>query len=107
MRPHTTSTDKRTILNDVLAIHVMRELTRAQGEGEVLSLEELANKLEVRKADVRTVVSALHQAGFVDALRLRVTMMGLAIGATTSAATLRAARQERAVRAPMPLRRAA
>jgi len=106
MTPHTTSTDKLAILTDVLAIHVMRELTRAQGEGEVLSLEDLANALEVRKADVRVVVSALHQAGFVDALRLRVTMLGLAIGATARGSTLRSPRQERRV-VTAPLRRAA
>jgi hypothetical protein len=105
MTPFTTSTDKLAVLTDVLAIHVMRELTRAQLQGELLSLEDLANKLEVRKADVRAVVSTLHQAGYVDALRLRVTMMGLCIGASTHDATLTPVRQR--VGAPAPLRCAA
>lgn len=99
MRSSNTSTETVTIDADVLAIHVMRALSRAQQQGESLSLEDLAARLEVRKADVRRVVSALDKRGFVDATRMRVTMMGFVLGCSVSASALKPARkpQKRAV----------
>ena len=64
---------------DVLAIHVMRAISRSQRRGRGVCLEELAREVGARKADVRAVVSALHAQGFLDALRLRLTLAGLAI----------------------------
>lgn len=78
-RTHLTSSQDRRPQRDVLAIHVMRALSRAQRRGRVLCLEDLAREVGARKADVRAVVSALHAEGFVDAVRLRLTLMGLAI----------------------------
>ncbi len=66
---------------DVLAIHVMAALTSAAREGARLSLEQLAGQLAVRKVDVRRVVSELDRQGFVDALRMRPTLLGFALGA--------------------------
>ena len=103
MRSSNTSTEicptirpiqaNATIDADVLAIHVMRVLSRAQQRGESLSLEDLAARLEVRKADVRRVVTALDRRGFVDAARMRVTMMGFVLGCSVSAAELKPARK--------------
>jgi DNA-binding IclR family transcriptional regulator len=48
--------------------------------GRPLSLLDLSRELGVRKGDVRTVVSALHRQGYVDALRLRLMFAGFALG---------------------------
>jgi len=103
MRSSNTSADNLVIEADVLAIHVMRELSRAQRAGEAISLEELANRIEVRKVDVRRVVSELDRRGFVDALRLRVTMLGFALGSAVGSSELRSVRKQAAA----PLLRAA
>ncbi len=94
MRSSNTSTENVTIDADVLAIHVMRVLSRAQQQGEQLSLEAVAARLEVRKADVRRVVSALDKGGFVDAMRMRVTMMGFVLGCSVGTAELKPARKQ-------------
>ena len=107
MRSSNTSTENVTIDADVLAIHVMRVLSRAQQKGEQLSLEDLAARLEVRKVDVRRVVSALDKRGFVDAMRMRVTMMGFVLGCSVSASELKPARKAAAKRAAVSYLRAA
>jgi len=107
MRSSNTSTEIVTIDADVLAIHVMRVLSRAQQKGEALSLEDLAARLEVRKADVRRVVSALDKRGFVDAARMRVTMMGFVLGCSVGGADLKPARKAATKRAAISYLRAA
>jgi hypothetical protein len=93
MRSSNTSPDNLVIDAEVLAIHVMRTLSRAQQNGEQLSLEDLAARLEVRKIDVRRVVSALDKRGFVDAMRMRVTMMGFVLGCSVGSSELKPARR--------------
>jgi hypothetical protein len=66
---------------DLLAIHVMKRLTIARTEEHLLTLRDLADELGVRKADVRATISRLHAQGYVDALRMRPTLSGFAIGA--------------------------
>jgi len=61
----------------VLAVHVLRAI--AARKGARTSLIDLAKSLDVRRADVRRVVTKLHSEGFVDALRMRLTMRGLAL----------------------------
>lgn len=53
-----------------------------------MNLETLAQEIEVRKADVRKTVSALHQQGLVDALRMRLSLQGFVMGRTLMAANL-------------------
>lgn len=64
----------------VLAPHVLRSLAVAQKKGRPLTLLELSRELGVRKNDVRAAVSELHQRGYVDALRLRLSLSGFALG---------------------------
>ena len=45
-----------------------------------MDLETLSREIEVRKVDVRKTVSALHHEGLVDALRLRLSLKGFALG---------------------------
>jgi hypothetical protein len=63
-----------------LSTHVLHALALAQMEGRRLDLETLVRELRVRRGDVRKVVSALHREGYVDALRMRPTLMGFALG---------------------------
>ena len=84
---------KSSLLRDVLAIHVMKRLTIAQTQGRLLSLQDLSTELGVRKADVRQTITALHREGWVDALRLRLTLAGFAVGASLADASLVAVRR--------------
>jgi hypothetical protein len=63
-----------------LSAHVLAALALAQTEGRRLDLESLTALLRVRRGDVRRAVSALHREGFVDALRMRPTMLGFVLG---------------------------
>lgn len=83
-----TSLDTKSI-----AAHVVVTLAHAQSAGHVLRLDELAEEVGVRKADVREVVSRLHAEGHVDALRLRLTMTGLALATSLGACALRSPRR--------------
>ena len=63
-----------------LAPHVLQALARAQSEGRTVSLESLTEELRVRRGDIRRTVTLLHRQGFVDALRMRLTLPGFALG---------------------------
>jgi DNA-binding IclR family transcriptional regulator len=63
-----------------LGAHVLQALAQAQCEGEVVSLDTLVQTLRVRRVDVRRTVSQLHREGYVDALRMRLTLPGFALG---------------------------
>ncbi len=63
-----------------LSTHVLQALAQAQSDGRRVSLESLTETLRVRRGDVRRVVSLLHRQGFVDALRMRLTLQGFALG---------------------------
>ncbi|AKU95794.1 hypothetical protein AKJ09_02458 [Labilithrix luteola] len=76
-----------------LAAHVIRLLGVAQAKGRVARLDEVASELDVRRTDVRAVVSRLHAEGHVDALRMKLTMSGLGIAAALSGSKLRTPRR--------------
>lgn len=71
-----------------LSAHVLHALAVAQIEGRRLDLETLTREIRVRRGDVRRVVSALHQEGYLDALRMRLTLMGFALGRSFIGAAL-------------------
>lgn len=62
-----------------LSAHVLVALARAASKGRTLTVDDVSQELEVRRADVRSVISQLHAEGHVDALRLRPTLSGLAL----------------------------
>ena len=95
MNPADSTLDTKS-----LAVHVVVTMSDAQADGRVLRLDELAADLGVRKADVRHVITRLHAEGLVDALRLRLTMSGLALATSLGASALPALRrhEERIVR---------
>ena len=63
-----------------LAAHVLAALAKAQHRGQTMSLEDLVKEIEVRRADVRACLSSLHAEGFVDCVRMRLTLRGFALG---------------------------
>jgi hypothetical protein len=71
-----------------VATYVLHALARAQREGRASNLETLRDELQVRRADVRAAVSQLHREGLLDALRMRLTLRGFAIGTALSGETL-------------------
>ena len=75
-----------------LSAHVLHALAAAQTEGRATSLETLTQELGVRRGDIRRVVTLLHRQGFVDALRMRLTLTGFALGRAYMGRTLPALR---------------
>ena len=69
----------------LLARHVLRAITVAQREHAAVTLESLAERLGVRRVDVRTALTSLHHEGLIDALRMRTTLAGFAIGSALPA----------------------
>ena len=73
---------------EAIAIHLLRALTTAQREDRRLDLDELVSEVGARRAEVRRTLSALHRGGYVDVLRMRLTLKGFAIGQALSATDL-------------------
>lgn len=71
---------------------MLRALTSAQIDGRVSTLQTLTDEIEVRKTDIRAAISALHREGYVDALRMRLTLRGFAVGTALLGEPLRALR---------------
>lgn len=83
--------DRRT-----LSAHVLKTLAEGQLQGAARpTLEDLVANLGVRRRDVREAVSALHREGYVDALTMKLTFAGFAIGASLRGAELRPLRVAR------------
>ena len=70
-----------------LAAHVLRVLAKPRAR--VLTIDDLAARVDARRDDVRQVVSQLHREGHVDALRMRPTMSGLSLATSMRACKLR------------------
>ena len=67
-----------------LAPYVLKVLAHHQIKGRIVTLQALVDELQVRRADVRRTVTALDHEGYLDALRMTLTMAGFAIGAGLS-----------------------
>jgi DNA-binding IclR family transcriptional regulator len=63
-----------------LSAHVLQALAQAQSEGRASSLDTLVDTLRVRRGDVRRTITLLHRQGYVDAMRMRLTLPGFALG---------------------------
>jgi ABC-type ATPase with predicted acetyltransferase domain len=75
-----------------LSMHILRALADAQTEGRRESLDTLVDQVQVRRRDVRAAVTALHQQGLVDAVHMRLTLQGFAVGRSLLAQELPALR---------------
>jgi DNA-binding IclR family transcriptional regulator len=78
---------------NALAPYVLRLLALAQTKGRPVTLRDLSRELGVRKGDVRATVSALHREGHVDALRLRLSLSGFALGVALASRPLKPLRR--------------
>ena len=67
-----------------LAPYVLSVLARYQQRGRMANLQTLVDEIGARRGDVRSTVSALHQEGYVDALRMRLTLRGFVLGSQLS-----------------------
>lgn len=85
----------KTNARRILAAHAVVALARAQARGRAVHLDLLARTLGASREDTRAVVGALHAEGHVDALRMRLTMTGLAVAANLRACRLRSLAPER------------
>ncbi len=79
---------------ETLAPYVLRTLVQFQIQGRVCTLQDLVDEIRARRGDIRRTVSALHREGYVDALRMRTTLAGLALGRAILRTTLPALRQQ-------------
>jgi DNA-binding IclR family transcriptional regulator len=76
-----------------LAPHVLKALFDLQSEGALVNLQTLTDLLRVRRGDIRRVITALHREGYVDAVHMRLTLRGLAVGAAFAQSPLRPLRR--------------
>lgn len=65
-----------------LALHILKALTRHQMNDRPVTLQDLVDEIKARRGDLRKTISSLDREGYVDALRMRLTMKGFAIGAS-------------------------
>ena len=82
----------------LLSLHVLQHLATAQRAGVPLGLEELVATLAVRRADVRASLGRLHAEGLLDVSRMRLTLVGFAVGSALLGRSLPALRVERGSR---------
>ena len=78
-----------------LSAHVLQALALAQTEGRASTLDSLVAELRVRRGDIRRTVTALHREGYLDALRMRLTLRGFALGRSYMGEALPALRRPR------------
>jgi len=83
-----------TFANDpyALAAHVLRAIARPRAR--VVTVDEVARIVGARRADVRGIITRLHEEGFVDALHMRPTMAGLAVATSLRQCKLKDVRSE-------------
>jgi len=77
-----------------LAPYVLRTIARHQPDGRLITLQTIVDELGVRRADLRKTVTALHREGYVDALHMRLTLRGFAVGTALARQPLPPIRQE-------------
>lgn len=86
--------EKETIMTQAdpraLAAHILVALAHTRGRATTLA--DLAGTVGVRRTEVRGLVSRLDREGHVDALRLRLTLSGLALAASLDGCKLPALR---------------
>ncbi len=72
-----------------LSAYILQALALAQTEGRTMNLESLTDTLKVRRKDIRGAVSQLHREGMLDALTMRLSLRGFAIGRSLQGEQLR------------------
>ena len=80
MKPAPTSCPDLAPRADALAIHLLQALTTRHDEGRLVHLDDLAQAVGARRADVRATLSRMHREGWIDVVRMRPTLRGFALG---------------------------
>lgn len=76
-----------------LAPYVLRALAASQRAGKATNLQRLTDELGVRRSDIRATINALHDQGLLDALTMRLSLHGFAIGSALRSQKLRPLRE--------------
>ena len=79
-----------TISRRALAQHLLRTIARDHLEGERSDLDSLCATIDVRRDVVRTTLSELHAEGYLDVVRMRLSLAGFALGCSLMGQPLRA-----------------
>lgn len=82
-----------TISRQAIAEHLLRTIARDHLGGRRSDLDSLCATLMVRREDVRSTLSALHREGYLDVLRMRLTLSGFALGCSLLDQPVRAVRR--------------
>ncbi|MGZ3475705.1 MAG: hypothetical protein ACXWUG_16635 [Polyangiales bacterium] len=69
---------------NILAQHVILTIARDHIEDRRSNLDTLTEALGAPRAEVRAVLTALHQEGYIEVLRMRLTLEGFALGIALS-----------------------
>lgn len=64
----------------ILAPHVLRLLAAAQYRGRPMTLQDLVDRLKIRRVDLRHTLTAMDQQGLLNVLTLKLTLQGFAVG---------------------------
>ncbi|MCS6902174.1 MAG: hypothetical protein NZX77_20720 [Polyangiaceae bacterium] len=88
---------KPTAFQKLLAGHLLKTLALAQQRGQKLTLDELTAEVKARRVDVRTTLTLLHREGYVDAVKMRLTLQGFLLGVALSDTPLKPLRAPWAV----------
>jgi DNA-binding IclR family transcriptional regulator len=70
----------RWSVRSALAERLVCLITQDHLDGRRSALDELVERSAAPRAEVRGVLSALHAEGWLDVLRMRLTMEGFALG---------------------------
>lgn len=62
-----------------IAPYILCVLATYHENGRVATLQSIVDDVGVRRADVRTTLTALHEQGLVDVLRMKLTLQGFAL----------------------------
>ena len=81
--------------DEAMSIHLLRALTHFARQECRVHLEDVAAEAGVRKIDARRLVRELDRQGFVDAMRMRPTLAGFALGASVADVDLKPLRESR------------
>ena len=84
-----------TISRQALAEHLLRTIARDHLSGRRSDLDSLSATIAIRREDVRATLSSLHREGYLDALRMKLTLAGFALGCSLIDQPVRAVRSSR------------
>lgn len=84
-----------TISRQSLAEHLLRTIARDHLSGRRSDLDSLSATIAIRREDVRATLSSLHREGYLDVLRMKLTLAGFALGCSLIDQPVRAVRSSR------------